>query len=373
MTVGEINFWNDSIFGIVFEGREANPKAPVRYISANTEIVIFVLPGTNGGGAEKLLKEKGFNVSKICEVENDAEALKSALAEFENSSVAIVLNSDKYWKENHELFKNYSGVVQLFSVMKLFYNFIKPSLKEVYNLLDDDLSREIFTEVLNVRFKIKSRKAIIPYFDNNQYFTLPEMNLFEGDSVFVDCGAFVGDTLERFINNCQSVFGKYYAFEPGTIQGTAFSERKKRLVKEWALAESKIQLIQAGVGNQNTEGIYVQGWLDENLIGRRISYEKNISETDFIDTIKIVRLDDVLEGQRVDFIKSDVEGSEMQMLQGAENIIKTQKPLLALSIYHKLTDYYEIPLYIKNLVPEYHMKIRHHSTNFPETVLYCYI
>ena len=86
-----------------------------------------------------------------------------------------------------------------------------------------------------------------------------------------------------------------------------------------------------------------------------------------------MRLDDVLEGQRVDFIKADVEGSEILMLQGAENIIKTQKPLLALSIYHKITDYYEIALYVKKLVPEYHMKIRHHTTDFGDTVLYCYI
>ena len=63
----------------------------------------------------------------------------------------------------------------------------------------------------------------------------------------------------------------------------------------------------------------------------------------------------------------------MKMLEGAKNIIQTKKPLLAISLYHKLTDYYEIPLYIKSLVPEYKMQIRHHSTDFPETVLYCYL
>ena len=50
MTVDKINFWNDSIFGIIFEGRTANPKAPVRYISADTQIVIWTLPGKTGGG-----------------------------------------------------------------------------------------------------------------------------------------------------------------------------------------------------------------------------------------------------------------------------------------------------------------------------------
>ena len=113
--------------------------------------------------------------------------------------------------------------------------------------------------------------------------------------------------------------------------------------------------------------------MDEHIIGLRVSYEENIPESDILDTIKIVRLDDALKGKRVDTIKADLEGFEMEMLHGAENIIKTQKPLLALSIYHKITDYYEIALYVKKLVPEYHMKIGHHTTDFNDTVLYCYI
>ena len=282
------------------------------------------------------------------------------------------MESDKYWTDNKKILENYGGVVQLFSVMKIFHKIFKPAYEEVYNLLEDDLSREIFTEVLNVRFKIKPPRVLYKYFDKDQYFTLPQMNLFDNDTVFVDCGAFVGDTTEKFINNCQSIFGKIYAFEPGKIQANAFIERRKRLIKEWALDESQIQLIQAGVGSKSHEGVMVQGILNNHIIGRRITCDiKNIDSS--ADKVKIVALDEILKNQRVDFIKSDVEGSEMEMLRGAENIIKTQKPILALSIYHKLTDYYEIPLYLKSLVPEYHMKIRHHSTDFSETVLYCYI
>lgn len=54
MPADEVNFWNDSIFGIVFEGRTPNPTAPVRYISGDTKIAVFVLPDTaakwTGGG-----------------------------------------------------------------------------------------------------------------------------------------------------------------------------------------------------------------------------------------------------------------------------------------------------------------------------------
>ena len=62
----------------------------------------------------------------------------------------------------------------------------------------------------------------------------------------------------------------------------------------------------------------------------------------------------------------------MSMLRGAKKIISRDKPKMAICRYHNLTDYYEIPLFLKQLVPEYKMKVRHHSTGFTETVLYCW-
>lgn len=77
--------------------------------------------------------------------------------------------------------------------------------------------------------------------------------------------------------------------------------------------------------------------------------------------------------EAVNFIKADVEGYELKMLQGAKEHIKKYKPKLAISIYHSPYDLFEIAEYIKTLVPEYKFKIRHHSTCFYDTVLYCYI
>ena len=66
----------------------------------------------------------------------------------------------------------------------------------------------------------------------------------------------------------------------------------------------------------------------------------------------------------------DVEGSELKALKGAKNIITQQKPRLAISIYHKPLDVFEIPDYILSLVPEYKMYIRQYASDFTETVLY---
>lgn len=69
----------------------------------------------------------------------------------------------------------------------------------------------------------------------------------------------------------------------------------------------------------------------------------------------------------------DVEGAELESLKGASGTIQRYKPKLAICIYHKPEDMTEIPLYIKSLVPEYKLYVRHHSNSIAETVLYAII
>lgn len=69
----------------------------------------------------------------------------------------------------------------------------------------------------------------------------------------------------------------------------------------------------------------------------------------------------------------DIEGSELKALFGAEEIIKLQKPKLAICVYHKPEHLWEIPLYIKKILPEYKLFFRHHTSLEYETVCYATI
>ena len=75
-------------------------------------------------------------------------------------------------------------------------------------------------------------------------------------------------------------------------------------------------------------------------------------------------------GERITFIKMDVEGAELKSLMGACNTIRRDRPKLAISIYHKDKDMVRIPLYIRSLIPDYRLYVRHYSNNANETVLY---
>ncbi len=83
-------------------------------------------------------------------------------------------------------------------------------------------------------------------------------------------------------------------------------------------------------------------------------------------------LDSVVK-DRVSFIKLDIEGSELEALKGARETIRRNKPRMAICIYHKPEDIWEIPRYIKSLVPEYHMAVRHYMTYLYDTILYCWV
>jgi FkbM family methyltransferase len=74
---------------------------------------------------------------------------------------------------------------------------------------------------------------------------------------------------------------------------------------------------------------------------------------------------------KIDYIKMDIEGAELLALYGSEESIRTFRPKLALSIYHKPNDLFEIPLYIAKEFPFYRLFIEHYTIHNEETVLYC--
>ena len=60
----------------------------------------------------------------------------------------------------------------------------------------------------------------------------------------------------------------------------------------------------------------------------------------------------------VDFIKLDVEGAELEILKGAKTSIARYKPILAISAYHKLDDFWVLMNFIKSIRPDYEFALR---------------
>ena len=91
------------------------------------------------------------------------------------------------------------------------------------------------------------------------------------------------------------------------------------------------------------------------------------------EKIKLVKLDSFAEKEelnKINFIKMDIEGAELDALKGAAETIKKYKPKLAICVYHKGRDMIDIPQYLKSLVPEYEFFLKHNTNSWAETVLY---
>ena len=109
--------------------------------------------------------------------------------------------------------------------------------------------------------------------------------------------------------------------------------------------------------NTGTTSVLTNDWQEG-----AISVE-SITIDEFVDENKINRLD---------FIKLDVEGSELEVLKGGERSIRKFKPKLAISIYHKLEHFFEIPLYLNKILPDWSFHLSLHSPFCIGTLLHGY-
>lgn len=87
--------------------------------------------------------------------------------------------------------------------------------------------------------------------------------------------------------------------------------------------------------------------------------------------VNIYAIDDVV-NEPYSFLKADIESYEYQMLCGARKSIQNCHPNLAICIYHNAVDFYQIPLLIHELYPDYRMIVRHHSFTVAETIVYAW-
>lgn len=223
-------------------------------------------------------------------------------------------------------------------------------LKEAYNSLEDNQSRHVFENILKFRitYTEKFLKASRGKDSLKNQYLVPELQL-SGHEIIVDCGAFTGDTVKTFYKNVPGC--SVIALEPDKDNFEALQKLKLDGLKP----------IQVGAWSKNT----TLSFSDKG--GGTTGGAIDVSGGTMIE---VRALDDLSECQLATYIKMDIEGAELEALRGAEKIIQGKKPKLAICIYHKPQDFYEIPLYIKKLNPDYKLFVHHHSFSYGETVLY---
>ncbi len=240
---------------------------------------------------------------------------------------------------------------------RVFYENQKENIVNAFDMLEDEESKKVFYNIFCLR--VAPHLADYSYEDlciEPQYFPSGIMKL-SANEVVADCGAYNGDTLDVFYNITGGCYDKYYAFEMDEENCTA-------LIKNVSDQRYKnVSCCKLGVWDET----------------KRISYGKMSSSDSYsifngseICHADVIKLDDFfIEKEKCTLIKMDIEGAEMNALKGAYEIIKNDKPKMAICVYHRVEDLWQIPIYLKSVNNDYKMYIRHHAKYWvSETVCY---
>ena len=226
-------------------------------------------------------------------------------------------------------------------------------LMDVYNGLADRKSKHVLTELIVAKLNgccvdllnVSSGKH---YFNELTFCPNPEKE------VFIDCGAYNGDTILQFAAFTDKNYRKIYAFEPISEN---ISELKKNVK-----CLTNVEIINKGTWKE-----------DDNLSFEKKDDGSHIVQDNGKDTVQVTAIDNVIKDECVTFIKMDIEGSELESLQGASRVIQRDMPKLAICCYHKKNDIIDLYNYIRkfeNYNYKYNIYLRHHSNGTCETVLY---
>jgi FkbM family methyltransferase len=220
-------------------------------------------------------------------------------------------------------------------------------------LFRDAASLEQF--VSQVRWRLWMDFASLPEPVAHEMYFPEDLIAWNQAGTLVDCGAFDGDTLRRWIARFPSWRGRAVAFEPDP-------ENFARLEKWHASLDERIaeridvrrQAVAARTGSVR---------FDATGTGSAAAGH-GASEVD------AVALDDALREEALAFVKMDTEGSELDALRGAAGLLRVHQPPLALCAYHRQSHLWEIPLLVERLAPGYRFFLRAHALNGWDLVCY---
>jgi FkbM family methyltransferase len=254
----------------------------------------------------------------------------------------------------------------------------------VFNCLSDSRSKYVFYCYFRGRCEDDPSYYKRTY-EECEYFCIDPFHFEDNrDLLFLDLGAYDGDTLEQFVEMTKGVFNQIISFEPAPKTFEILVEKAAKLKKTYNLADEQIECVCEGVGEKNenkdffifNEYLPYERWLEKPNASGNTSERLYSTQYETFETVntEITSVDNYFKGRsdkKITMIKADIEGAELSMLKGAYKIIKRHLPVLAICIYHKTNDICEIPLFIKANFPEYNMFIRHHHLDHAELVLYC--
>lgn len=283
---------------------------------------------------------RGFTVKKYSDIKNElgemvilvsfATSLKNVL-----ERIYTLNSTDELYAPDVPVFGE--GVFD-----SEFFNKNFEKFNSVYNLLHDCVSKKTYYNI--IKYKLTGKIDLLSNCETNVVESYNNIIKPETKSVYVDIGAYNGDTINEYV----SYAGKdisVYAFEPDAKNFVKLSENIKKLDL------SSIKLYNIAAWDKKEDLIFY------SRSGRNSAHTTSHA-TSKAKIITADRVDSYID-EKVDYINIDAEGSDLQALIGLEKVICNFKPTISCAVYHRNQDMFEIPLYLASKYDSFEMYIRH--------------
>lgn len=224
------------------------------------------------------------------------------------------------------------------------------AIERLVKMLADDFSVATLNAILGFRLLLNPH-ILVPVIDWNVY--APNCFRYSEREVYVDGGAYDGDSIDLFLQRVNGQYDEIIAFEPDV-------QTFKRLQQKFQ-NQNGVTLINKGLYSQEEElSFSMTGWKDAQLV----------TASEGLESVPVTTIDKLGRQDRVSLIKMNIEGSEAEALLGARKTIQNNAPTLMISAYHKPYDLWHLPELILELNPNYKIYLRQHDGGTIETVLY---
>jgi FkbM family methyltransferase len=226
-----------------------------------------------------------------------------------------------------------------------------------FDLWEDDASRAEY--VAQVRFRLSADFDGLSHpVGHPQYFP-DDLFTWSGDEWIVDGGAYDGDTVRMVSTMHGDRFGHHLALEPDPANFIRLQETVAALSPG---ARVKVDCRQVALGSERRT-------LHLDATGTAASATSVVRSAGTI-AVNAETLDSLVDGARPTFIKLDIEGFEMEALQGARKTIQRHAPVLAVCVYHRQNHLWRIPLLLRELRDDYAFFLRPHNEEGWDLVCY---
>ena len=208
--------------------------------------------------------------------------------------------------------------------------------------LDDDLSRA--TLFGNLLFRLTyDRSHIVRSSPADEYFSgWSDASTFHlgARENFVDCGAYQGPIVQKFLGATGYRYETITAFEPDR-------QNFEKLQKISPHPLHDFHPINKAVSSERKS----LRFKETGTMSSHVSEEGDV-------VVETVRLDDELE--KLTFLKMDVEGFETDALKGAQRLLSSQRPRAAVCVYHYAHCLPRVMEQFDAAVQDYHFRLRQH-------------